>query len=79
MSYHSDWARIDFTLGARPMVDFQHKNLVWDFSWPSSKPLHSSTPGGTTSARPNHALSSRVITLPNLRPSLVPYPRSLPI
>jgi len=47
--------------------------------WPTSKPLPSSTPGGTTLARPNHAPLSRLLTLPNLRPSLVPYPRSLPI
>jgi len=36
-------------------------------------------PGGSTPARPNHTPFSRVVTLFNLRPSLVPYPRSLPI
>ena len=38
-------------------------------------------PGGSEStlARFNHAPLSRVLTLPNLRPSIVPYARSLPI
>jgi len=36
-------------------------------------------PGGSTPALPNHATLSFVLTLSNLRPSLVPYPRSLPI
>jgi len=36
-------------------------------------------PGWTTSAWPNHDTLSRVLTLPNLRPSLIPYPQSLPI
>ena len=36
-------------------------------------------PGESSSARPNHTPLSRVLTLLNLRSSLVPYPRSLPI
>jgi len=35
--------------------------------------------GGSTPAQPNHASRSRVLALSNLRPPLVPYPRSLPI
>ena len=35
--------------------------------------------GGSTPAQPNHAPIPRVLTLSHLRPSLVSYPRSLPI
>jgi len=35
--------------------------------------------GGSTQAQLNYAPLSRVLTLSNLRPPLVPYPQSLPI
>ena len=36
-------------------------------------PCHPPRPGGSTPAQPNHAPIPRVLTLSNLRPSLVPY------